>query len=574
MTEFRTDKMQGKYVGKEKILLALLPFWPPQIPPLGISCLKSFLQTHGFRVKTVDANIEEAFNEIDNKYFDTLKEYVPVNKRGNFYNVGQDVLRNHMMAHLNKKDEKEYLDLVKLIIYNTFYTAVDDDSVLQLTHILSEFYKRLEHYILHLLDKEKPTLLGLSVNRGNLPASMFTFKRTREKYPHIKTVMGGPVFAQSLCMGTPDFDHFLEKTRDYIDKIIIGEGEHLFLKLLQGELSESQRVHTVEEINKKMLDLSSVDIPDFSDLNLRFYPNLAAYTSRSCPFQCSFCSETIYWGKYRRKRAEQIVDELTRLYTKHKHQLFLMCDSLLNPVATEVAEEFINSDFSIYWDGYLRIDKSTCDSENVLKWRRGGLYRARLGIESGSQHVLEAMGKKIPIEQIKASISTLAHAGIKTTTYWVIGHPGETEEDFLLTLDMLEELKDDIFEAWCSPFNYYLTGQVKSQQWAEKSILLYPKNAKDMLVVQTRVLDCMPSREEAYTRMNRFVAHCNKLGIPNPYSLIDFYKADERWKELHKNAVPPLVDFENSNIYIDENKKVKHLVTAQKKLSDDLSFDF
>jgi radical SAM superfamily enzyme YgiQ (UPF0313 family) len=574
MTGFRTDKMKETYVGKEKILLALLPFWPPQIPPLGIACLKGFLRAQGFKVKTVDANIEEAFNEIDNKYFDTLKEYVPENKRGNFYNIGQDVLRNHMMAHLNKKNEKEYLDLVKLIIYNTFYTPVDDDRVLQLNRVLSEFYKRLENYIFDLLGKEKPTLLGLSVNRGNLPASLFTFKQTRKKYPQIKTVMGGPVFAQSLCKGTSDFDYFLKKTRDYIDKIIIGEGEHLFLKLLQGELSESRRVHTVEEINNEILDLSTVDIPDFSDLKLRFYPNLAAYTSRSCPFQCSFCSETVYWGKYRKKPAGQIVDELTRLYTKHNHQLFLMCDSLLNPVVDEVAETFINSDDSIYWDGYLRIDKNTCDSEKVLRWRRGGLYRARLGIESGSPHVLEAMGKKIPIKQIKASISTLAHAGIKTTTYWVIGHPGETEEDFLLTLDMLEELKDDIFEAWCSPFNYYLTGQVKSRQWAEKSTLLYPRDAKDMLVVQTWVLDCMPSREQAYARMNRFVAHCSKLGIPNPYSLIDFYKADERWKELHKNAVPPLVDFENSHIYIDENKKVKHLVTAQKKLSDDLSFGF
>ena len=85
---------------KEKILLALLPFWDPQIPPLGMGCLKSFLQQHGCIVKTVDANIEIGFREIHDNYFKILEENVPKNKIGNLYNIGNQVMQNHLTAHL------------------------------------------------------------------------------------------------------------------------------------------------------------------------------------------------------------------------------------------------------------------------------------------------------------------------------------------------------------------------------------------------------------------------------------------------------------------------------------------
>jgi hypothetical protein len=66
-------------------------------------------------------------------------------------------------------------------------------------------------------------------------------------------------------------------------------------------------------------------------------------------------------------------------------------------------------------------------------------------------------------------------------------------------------------------------------------------------MLQTQYLEIEPSQEENNRRLNRFVRHCNHLGIPNPYSLADIYNADERWQRLHPNAVPPLVEFYNKN---------------------------
>jgi radical SAM superfamily enzyme YgiQ (UPF0313 family) len=564
---------------QEKILLVLLPYWLPLIPPMGISTLKSFLRQHGYNLNTADANVEQKFRDIYDAYLDHLSRYIPGNKKGNFYNIVNEVLRNHMMAHINYEDEEEYIQLVKILVYQTFFSEIENHQVRELNKILDEFYVSLQEYFLELLEKQEPTVLGISVYGTTAAASLFAFRLTKEKYPQIKTVMGGGIFTGELSIGSPNCHYFLKNT-PFIDKIIVGEGELLLLKYLKDELDESQKVFTIKDIDHKALDLASVDIPDFSDLELRYYPHLGSYTSRSCPFQCSFCSEVVIWGKYRKKDAKQIAKELHQLYDMYNYQLFLMADSILNPVITDLANELIKSDKSIYWDGYLRADRPVCDPENTMLWRQGGFYRARLGLESGSGHVLKLMGKKIMPDQIREAVLSLAYAGIKTTTYWVIGYPGETEEDFQQTLDLIEELKDHIYEADCNPLFYFLTGQVNSENWAQKnkSILLYPETAKDMLFMQTWILDGEPSREETFERLNRFSEHCEKIGIPNPYSLHDIYLADERWKILHKNAVPALVEFqqirEEGIGCIRENKHPKKIVLGKNIMQGDGDWGF
>jgi radical SAM superfamily enzyme YgiQ (UPF0313 family) len=564
-----------KSPAEEKVLLLLLPFWSPLIPPMGISCLKAVLQQHGCAVKAVDINIEQEFRKLYDEYFEILREVISEDKTGNFYNIGNDVLRNHMMVYLYYADEKECERSIKIFIQKNFFCGADSPQLSRLNEILKEFYDRLRRYLLNLIEKERPTVLGISVFNGTLPASLFSFKLVKENYSYIQTVMGGGIFADDLAIGSDNFEFFLEKT-PYIDKIIIGEGENLFLNFIQQRLPESKRVYTLEDIDGELVDLAHAGLPDFSDFDLQFYPNLAAYTSRGCPFRCSFCSESVRWGSYRKKKAVQIVGEMKELYQKYGYQLFLMCDSLLNPVVTELAEEFVRAESSLYWDGYLRVDRAACNRENTLMWRRGGFYRARLGVESGSQRVLAAMRKGINPDQIFSSVASLAYAGIKTTTYWVIGHPGETEEDFQCTLNLIEKLADDIYEADCNPFNYYIGGQANSNQWQveNRAVPLYQEVEKEALMMPTWILDTEPNREEIYNRVHRFVQHCRELGIPNPYSLHDIYKADERWKILHRNSVPSLVELKMKGTYLVENKNVKHIVYKEKLPFHDNNWGF
>jgi radical SAM superfamily enzyme YgiQ (UPF0313 family) len=557
-----------------KILLAALPFWSPLIPAQGISVLKSFLQQYGYQVKTVDAAVNAEFMEYYKQYFNGIRKFVPIEKRGNFYNIGHDVLRNHMMAHINYNNEEEYTDLVKKLIYRTFYCQVDVRHILELNQVLDQLFAFLKKYFLRLLEEEKPFLLGLSVNSGNLPSSKYIFEITREYYPHVKTVMGGSIFFNHLAPGHPDLEYFLKKTKSYVDKVIIGKGEILLLKLLKKELPESQRVFSQEDLTEEDLESHKTDIPDLSDYNLDQYFYLAATGSYSCPFKCSFCNAQTFFGKYRKKDALQTVDEMRRLHYRYGHHLFFMTDSLLNPVITAITTEIIRVGIPLYIDGYFIVDQQTASIENTLLWRRGGFYRARLGVESGSQRVLDLIGKKITPEKIKAAVSSLAFAGIKTTTYWVIGHPGETEKDFQQTLDLLEELKDEIWQAECNPFTYYFLGQSKGYEWSGKRKLLYPDSARDMLISQTWYLDCKPCHEEIYNRVFRFVEHCKKLGIPNPYSADEIYKADERWKKLHKNAVPAVMDLINNQCGWDESRKIKQVMALQNKRKEEGDFGF
>lgn len=558
----------------KKILLALLPFWTPLIPPQGIARLKGFLQTHGYTVKTVDANLEEGFKNLYDKYFDTLKGFVPPDKQGNFYNIGNDVWREHMMAHIHYNKKTEYMELVKILVEKIFYIHIDDSRVRQLNDILETFYTRLKTYMLDLLEKEKPRLLGISVFRDTLPASLFAFRLTRETYPSIKTVMGGGIFSIQLTPGSPNMDFFMEKTKDVIDFIVIGEGENILLAILRDQVPHNRRLLTREDIPGKPMGFAPVDNWDYSDFDYRRYRYLAGQGSASCPNKCSFCNVAKFYGDFREKDPKKTAAEMIRLYEKYGLQLFHMLDALLNPFITNLANEFVNSGTALYWDGYLRVDDAACDIENVLLWRRGGFYRARIGVETGSQRVLDLMGKTITVDQIKKNITNLAQCGIKTTAYIVIGHPGETEQDFQQTLDLMEELKDDIWEAESNPFTYFYTGQSGNDLWANQRVLLYPESARDLLLYQTWIVNEMPTREEMYRRVNRFVQHCTKLGISMPWTLHHVNQSDIRWKKLHKNAVPSVLALSKKGVYIDECKHVRELVLAENTQTDDGEFDF
>jgi hypothetical protein len=558
---------------KEKILLMMLPYWDPLIPPQGIAHLKRFLRHHGYETVACDANIDEGFKDIYNRYFAVLRRHVPLERQGNFFNIGHDVLRNHMTAHIHAVDRRRYLDLLRIIVHRTFYTFLEIEALNSLVQLLGEFYRLLERYVDRRLEELDPGVLGISVPRDCLGPSLFAFRHAKTKRPSIRTFMGGSVFSDHLLAGTPNFETFLDKT-PYIDHIVIGEGQLPMLKLLQGELDRSTRVVTRGDIGGEMLGFSPLNGPDMSDFQLpEDYPYLAGQASASCPFGCSFCNVQAFFGPYREKTADRTVEEMTALYRQYGLQMFFMNDAMLNHVAGGLADAFLKSDIPLYWDGYLRVSEEVADVDTTLHWRKGGFYRARLGVESGSQHVLDLMDKQISVQQTGDSICSLAAAGIKTTAYWVIGHPGETEADFKETLRLLGELKDDIYEAECNPFIYGYGGQAHSDKWEGKRALLYPAEANDMLLIDAWTLETEPSREEAYRRVNRFAARCRELGIPNPYSLHDIFQADKRWQRLHRNAVPPLVEFK-SGVLLDECRRVKAMTAMTAAPEDDGDFGF
>lgn len=558
---------------KEKVVLAMLPYWTPLVPPQGIGMLKTYLTRNGYNVKNVDLNVEDNFKKVYTDYFEKIKAYVPTHKRGNLYNIGHDVLHNHMMAAFKYTDEEKYTELVKLLVYHTFYTNISTEQAKKLSEVISTFYSELELYVINLIKNERPNVIGLSVFKGNIPASIFVAKKVKKIDSNIKVVIGGGTFADSHAVGTPNYYDLLKETEDCVDQIMVGgQGELLFLKFLQGE-TVGKKVVTLKDLGLDAIPFEELGIADLDDFNIDAYPYIIATGSNSCPHKCSFCCTPKYSGKYKKKDTKLVVDEMIHSYNKYGNQLFFMSDCLLNPIIDDLANQFIQADKTLYYDCYFRVSKEACKIENTYLWRRGGLYRTRMGIESGSQKVLDLMHKGITVEQSKATLYALASAGIKTTAYIVIGHPGETEEDFQQTLDLITEMKDYIWQAEPNAFYYHYAGQSDSDSWADKRKLLYPESMRDMLVFDTWTLKCDPLREETYKRLNRFMDHCNKLGIPNPYNATELYEADVRWKKLHKNAVPSIWEFEKWGKEVNEAKRIV-MPQQAKNILDKGDFEF
>lgn len=562
----------------KKILLAVFPFWTPIIPPLGLASLKSYVKKYNDNIRTVDLNIEPEFLNIHQSYIECLKRIIPSTNWGNINNIGNNIIKDHMLAFFKNDEESEYLyfQLIEEMILKSFFFKASKENVVDLNQIILKYFSILEDYVIELISKESPDILGMSVYSGTLGSSLFAARLVKEKFPATQIWVGGGIFSDHLNENSGEIQKFVNET-PFIDKIIIGEGEMIFASLLINEdIIPQKKVYSIKDFSdKESLDLSTVEIPDFSDFIVSDYPYLTNYGSRSCPFQCSFCSETVYWGKFRTKPQGKLVDELSYLSEKYNSQLFLFGDSLLNPFITKLSQEMIKRQKSIYWDGYLRAEKAVGNFESALMWRKGGFYRARLGVESGSEKILKAMQKKLTPNDIRNAINSLANAGIKTTTYWIIGHPGETEEDFQMTLDLITELKDNIWEAECNSFSFFPHGQVHSEKFIDENSYssLYDDKFSNLFFTKSYTLNTYPSREEIFERNCRFVKHCNQLNIPNPYTLNDINLADERWKLLHENSVPSTMDFLSKENFITENLSIGFKI-FKAELDNNIDFSF
>ena len=191
---------------------------------------------------------------------------------------------------------------------------------------------------------------------------------------------------------------------------MLGEGELIFLRLLRGELTN--RILTRADCGGATVDLDQPIVPNFDDFDMRHYFHLGIEGSRSCPFQCGFCSETIQWGKFRRKPPHTLADHMLGLSRKHNCRKFFMGDSLMNLYIDDLSSALLARDERIWIDGYLRPDKTVgADATRIAKWARAGLSRVRLGCESGSAAQLKRMNKANTPQHLSDSIRTLAAHG-------------------------------------------------------------------------------------------------------------------------------------------------------------------
>ena len=513
-----------------KILFVKPPYFTPWTPPLGIAILKTFVEQSGFEARCYDFNIDPELWAMHHKYFGVLQALEDVSINDGYSKLWW-ILNAHMLAYANGAGPEACATVLDSII-PLYGIRCDHGVINKLLPLVDGFFKRLAELTAG-IDLSEYSVVGTSTYTTSLAASLFIHKQVKQQKPSIKTVMGGGIFADDLALGSSNLD-VLVNEYPYIDHVILGEGELLLLKLLQGELT-NKRVLMLSDLKGVSLEMKSVPIPDFSDLNNDTYYHLSIEGARSCPFQCSFCSETIQWGEYRKKPTDLFVDQIVELSNRYNNKAFFMGDSLMNPYINPFASELIKRGVDIQYDGYMRADKPVTNRKFVKLWADSGLFRVRLGIESAAARVLDSMDKMTTPNVISNALKTLASEGIRTTTYWIVGFPGETEEDFQETCDFIKQHHQFIYELEAHPYYYYPYGQIGSRLYECKS--LYSESVTDVIKFKVwDIIDANPPRAVRYERLRRISKLAADLGLPNIYTMAERYQAEDRWHQLHPLA--------------------------------------
>lgn len=378
------------------LLLVFAPRSALNQPPLGIACLKSFLESRGFTVACRDLSAElflESNGEVPDYYWD-------------------DSLWYGDPAH-----------------------GIDHDAL----------HRALERWAEELI-RSRPRWLGFSIMVGNTRASYALARLVRSYDPSIPIVFGGP----DCVLNGPNI--LREGLADYV---VAGDGEAALLKLLEspqgtvmfgvdGLLSRAAPRSTGLAM---WSDLDALPAPDFADFPLQRYfgfqpasaRELPIYRSKGCIFSCTFCSRTLHDEGYRMRSSARFAAEMSHLARTYGANAFYFIDSLINPTRRsmlDLADALERAGATYAWRANASLSHFM-DREVLQRARESGCDRLSYGLETGSSTVRRSMRKSGDIAAIEGIIRQTRDVGITVSVWLMVGYPTEGEREYRDTVDFI-----------------------------------------------------------------------------------------------------------------------------------------
>ncbi len=303
---------------------------------------------------------------------------------------------------------------------------------------LSAFAWRRVEEVIGALDAE---LFGLSCWTANRRGVALAAKAIKRLHPRAHVVVGGP-------HATPLAEEMLAYHAD-IDTVAVGESELTFLdladRLAQGQSTQgvpgtAYRVGGRIELGPErpgIDDLDSLASPhDYFETHI-------VMTSRGCPWRCTFCGAEASWGRgYRAQSVEYVLDALEKALARLPVKMIQIKDDTFTTNKKRVValcRGIRERGLQFVWSCDTRVD--VLSDELLREMRLAGCERLSLGVESGSQKILDAIDKKITVAEILASTDLAKKYGIKVRYYMMVGNRGETRATFDETLAFLERAK-------------------------------------------------------------------------------------------------------------------------------------
>jgi anaerobic magnesium-protoporphyrin IX monomethyl ester cyclase len=368
-----------------RVALVLAPMWGPQIAPYGIARMAGISRALGFETRCWDVNV---------KCYSKMPD---------------------MWSHLidwkwaNKEFYKK--DIHPIVV-----------------PLLEEFLSELIEF--------NPTVIGFTIYYTNINCTTWLIQRIREQLPDVKIVAGGPQAREPHIVGSGLFDH-----------VVSGEGEIIFPQLLESiENGVPDIPQHFQQDKSVRIDLDSVPIPDYRDFPIELYKNkgIAGEMSRGCIAKCTFCSETTFW-KYRGRLSMSVLDEVEYNYKTFGIETMWFIDSLVNGNLKELlafCQGLIDRDIKILWWGFCRND-GRMTREYLKTLLDSGCMGLAIGIESGSQKIIDLIDKKVNVHEIEQNFKDLADLGsFNTGTSWFVGFPGELPVDVAQSMTLVWRLRN------------------------------------------------------------------------------------------------------------------------------------
>ncbi len=427
-------------VGQETILINPPP-WGVEDPPTGLSYIATYLKKKGIKVACYDMNIK-------------------------FYNsVSQELKQLWHVENKNYwKNEKTFK-----VLMNIFNEKIN---------------KTAEEII-----KLDSPIIAINVVDPKERITIEVIKKIKKIRPEIKILLGGP--------GTNTGDArswYTNSIPELIEGYIVGEGEETLYEATKALLN-NQLINKIpgiityqnREYNdykpRKLLPIFKDNIwPTYEEFNLEEYHSdaLRVEWSRGCIANCAFCKGKTLNPGYRFRNPKSIVEELEYHMKNNNKRRFIVVDLTVNgnlKKLEEVCDLIIKKKLDINWlcQGIPRGDMSL---SLLKKMKKAGCYEFQLGVETGSDKVAKIMGKIPTVSEAEECLKLTSKADIRTGLFILVGHPGETEEDFDLTLEFIRRNREYI--SYIKSINaVHLIDDTDLKENAEKYNLVIPFDKKN-----------------------------------------------------------------------------------------------
>lgn len=170
-------------------------------------------------------------------------------------------------------------------------------------------------------------------------------------------------------------------------------------------------------------------------------------TARGCPYLCNYCSwpHVMFGHKIRKRDPQKIADEVEYCIKKYHLKSFKFFDDTFTcdkRHVKSVCEELIRRGIRTPWICNARVD--TLDEETMRLMKRAGCYLFKIGVESGSQEILDWTRKGTKLEQIRSFFRLMKGVGIQSFASFMVGYPQETPETIKQTFNLAKEIQPDM----------------------------------------------------------------------------------------------------------------------------------